>query len=197
MELQDDDPEVVKAMMYYIYHFDYSYPQTEPNSIPRIVFDVYMHTIADKYDIDGLMKVAATKFTARTKSEWKTPGFAEAINEVYTVAADPYRELRDAIVEVCSKKAKDISTEDFGASIRDAANSLPSFGGDMFNRLAGRPSSLENEARYRCGGCAQTFAMTKISEQDTRRNNGGYRSCPYCSNRFSGTSWASWEADKR
>ena len=178
IKLEDDDPDVVEAMLHYVYHFDYTYPSKEQNRGQKIVFDVNVHTIADKYNVAGLTNIAASKFTARAKSEWKTPGFAEAISEVYTVAADPDRELRNAIIAICSEKAGDLAVEHFGAPVRAAASLLPAFGGDLFTKIASRlarPPKPDGDTRYKCPSCGKTFAMKGVSDDNYETRN-----CPYC-----------------
>lgn len=198
IELKKDDPEVVDAMIFYIYHFDYIYSQKDQDSCPRIVFDVYMHTIADKYDIAGLMKVAADKFSARTKAGWKTSAFAEAINEVYTGAADPDRELRNAIMDVSSKHAKELSEQDYGAAFRDSTAQLPAFGNDLFAKLASgtsRPVEIEDEKFYQCDSCARVFAMTKVQHSDNSFYGSRTYSCPYCNGSYTSEDWEQHEVN--
>lgn len=80
--LNGDEPSVVEAMLYYLYHFNFVDSDFAPATIPPIVFNVRVHSIADKYDIPDLGKLAADKFLVRCRAEWKTAEFAKAVEEV-------------------------------------------------------------------------------------------------------------------
>ena len=194
IRLDEDHPEVVNAMLYYIYNFDYVVPGEE-HGIAPMVFDIYVHTVADKYSIPTLMKLAATKFAARAKDEWKTPAFAEAMKEVYTTAADPEHELRNTILAIATKYANDLAVNDFGAPFRMAAKSIPNCGGDLFEELArGALSSelIKNRAFYRCPTCSRVFAMSEAEPNNTyahSENQFSYRYCVYCGNKYTSGAW--------
>ena len=105
IELTDDEPWVVEAMLFYLYHFEYS-DEVGGVAGSQIVFHVRVHTIADKYDIPLLVQLAASKFSIAAKDQWSKSEFADAIREVYSEAADPNRELRQIILDTSLEHAK-------------------------------------------------------------------------------------------
>lgn len=146
ISLEDDDPDVVEAMLKDLYYFDYSNEtmgHKEPGgaTIPLILLDVRVHSIADKYDIQPLMTVAAEKFSIHTQTEWKTKAFAEAVHEIYTAAPDPTHELRDTVVAVCSKHAQEWYSEEFGIHLREVAETVAPFASAVAKSLSGSASA--------------------------------------------------------
>ena len=114
-------------------------PISEGEELVPIVFNVAVHTVADKYNISDLAELSASKFAALAKTEWQTDVFAEAIREVWLNAPDRDRELRNPILAVCSDHAKDLFREEFVAAFRAVANSVQAFGGELSSRLACDP----------------------------------------------------------
>lgn len=97
-----DDPEVVDAVLRYIYTGAYDedrYFRTfaELERTNPIVLDVRVYNAADKYNLPGLGKLARQKFARRVEKAWATSAFADAVYEVYTgsyiVADNDYGDL--------------------------------------------------------------------------------------------------------
>ena len=174
-------------MLFYLYHFDYSDAVNEQEAFTPIVFDVYMHSIADKYNIDDLEKLAASKFSTRAREEWKTQAFADAIQLIFTQAADRQQELRKTVLDVCSKHAKKLHSKEYGAAFRAVALSVPEFGGELSGRLSQSREQVTVGKTYRCPSCSQTFSM-KVT------GNSNYH-CPYCHNGWQGNQWRGYEAE--
>ncbi|KAF5552847.1 ARM repeat protein [Fusarium mexicanum] len=58
IEITDFGPAVVKAMIVFFYGFDYE----SPTDSSAMTFHAKVYQIADKYDIEALKKLAATKY---------------------------------------------------------------------------------------------------------------------------------------
>ncbi|KAL8671233.1 MAG: hypothetical protein Q9168_004265 [Polycauliona sp. 1 TL-2023] len=59
LDLPDDDIVFVRRMMKYFYTLDYD---PSPNSSSALALHAHMYILADKYNIDGLAKLATTNF---------------------------------------------------------------------------------------------------------------------------------------
>ena len=69
IELKEDLTSMVDRMVYYFYNFDYyngidSTKPTEAKPWPALSVHIQMYSIADKYDVPGLRKLALEKFKA-------------------------------------------------------------------------------------------------------------------------------------
>lgn len=85
INLIDDDPLAVDAMLHYLYHFDYeeySEPR-QPNNAAAMMFSIRVYNIANKYLINPLKQIATKNFRRHALAEWQTAAFPEAVAEVY------------------------------------------------------------------------------------------------------------------
>lgn len=60
--LQDDDPQVLQAVIHYLYHFNYD--ESSRGETPAIVYAVQVYAIAGKYSLPGLKAQACKRFLA-------------------------------------------------------------------------------------------------------------------------------------
>ncbi|KAL2158847.1 hypothetical protein VTH06DRAFT_4039 [Thermothelomyces fergusii] len=117
IDLPDDDPELVRIMIYYLYHLDYSVSppqkqvvsdledaQSKNETLAKPTMGVLtthakVYTLAEKYLIQGLKTLALQKFTSAIASSIDVDDYLEAAQEAYTSTIHDDRGLRDAIVE--------------------------------------------------------------------------------------------------
>ena len=145
-------------MLYYLYNFDYSDFVNEQDASPPIVFNVYVHALADRLSIPALEKLAVSKFSARAKAEFKTPEFAAAVHEIYTNTADRKHELRTVCLDVCTTYAKVMHDEDWGAGLREVLTTIPAIGAEICAKLAKGAQSTGNAGKwYLCPNCGGSF----------------------------------------
>ena len=126
--LAEDDPSVVNEMLRFMYTFDYGteiVSGSGPEGQAPMLTDVAVHIIADKYDIEPLADLAASKFYQRAATEWCTEGFASAAALVYTAAADREHELRNATMAVATRHAHSLRTEEAGTHFREVMGAVP------------------------------------------------------------------------
>ncbi|KAM3417137.1 hypothetical protein BST61_g8712 [Cercospora zeina] len=90
IDLPDDGEDVVHALLSYIYTADY---KTNEALDYKMLFQVRVHTIADKYDCPGLCQLAESKFAAYIATDWQRDSFATAVEEMYVVAPDSKKGL--------------------------------------------------------------------------------------------------------
>ncbi|KAI5927103.1 BTB/POZ protein [Camillea tinctor] len=124
IELPDDDPRIVDLMIYYFYHLTYhiNCPKNQKQSddystddystdetiIPPKTSDILTHakvySLAEKYLIEGLKKLAFERFKTAIETNWDFQDFRDAIWEVYTSTVDADKGLRDIIVATLWKR---------------------------------------------------------------------------------------------
>ncbi|KAK5115673.1 hypothetical protein LTR62_000762 [Meristemomyces frigidus] len=118
VHLQDTDPAVVFAMLWYLYTDNYEdYLSTSespakkavapalfdiPASCPAVVFDVQVLIEANMRGTPPLAELAAKKLKQRTAEGWKPTGFADAIELMFTKAPDQDFGLRDIAVQAAN-----------------------------------------------------------------------------------------------
>jgi len=104
--LHEEDPAVLDAFLYYLYHFDYTAPIGDRPS--PMEFHVRVYVIADKYLVWPLRALAAEKFDHSAKVSWGSSRFAEAVLEVYvTTEAGKENALKQSLVEVMRTQANE------------------------------------------------------------------------------------------
>lgn len=141
-------------------------------------------------EIDELAELATSKFGDRAEKERESPGFADAVHEIYTVDSKSRTTLKETVVQVCNKHAGQL----FGVGISIDRDSriwhhklhkvfftIP----DFRNELMGKSTSSrrewdvmypeKNQLVYKCGHREDTFV--ERSESMPQRKN---RLCPYC-----------------
>ncbi|KAK3717653.1 hypothetical protein LTR37_005720 [Vermiconidia calcicola] len=90
INLDDDDPQTVEALIHYFCCFDYG----ECANISNMILDARMYAVADKYFVALLKQLAKKKFESRAKAEWKTVEFADAVAEVFSTVPEGDGEFR-------------------------------------------------------------------------------------------------------
>ncbi|KAL9086306.1 MAG: hypothetical protein Q9165_007221 [Trypethelium subeluteriae] len=81
-----DDPDVVNAMIYFFYTFEYD--DTEVPDNERMPFAVRTFIIADNYDIEPLKEQAANRFRVLTRDAPCGNGFSRAVKLMYENTLD-------------------------------------------------------------------------------------------------------------
>lgn len=126
--------DVVDAMLQYLYTSDYSTTTTsygKPYAHPPIVLDVLVYTLALAVEILPLAEKAAFSFCKRAETDWATPGFAQAVRELYERVADKDRKLRNKAISIAGRHAKELIHESYGAEFRAVVKEVKAFGADI------------------------------------------------------------------
>ncbi|KAH7011365.1 hypothetical protein EDB80DRAFT_876030 [Ilyonectria destructans] len=134
IDLPDDDPEAVSAMICYLYRG--CYPRVEADAerpqMKRLgegwnvetygeetiaLQDEYLclhakvYAIAEKYQISGLKEMAHRSFSFLVPRTISPHNFAEASEIAYTMTVDSDRGLRDLVVDVLFSKSQFLEDE--------------------------------------------------------------------------------------
>jgi len=169
--LEEDTPEVVDAMLRFMYHFNYDEGSFLQARSSPMVFHAEVYGIADKYDIPFLATYAKEKFKEAISTGWDKEDFPQAILEAYSSTPESDRGLRDLILNVCQDHISDLRDKPSFVNAMRQTTSL--FAADLAQRLAksNQPDKLE---KYRCPSCHQTWGSEDIP-------HGVSRYCVRCS----------------
>ncbi|PVH90262.1 hypothetical protein DM02DRAFT_507036, partial [Periconia macrospinosa] len=109
IDLQDDDPDTVKAMLQFCYTADCAYgtalhakvrePFVYSRLRPKHLIINQVYATAEKYNIKSLKDLARGKFQTAAYSDWNSPYFPVTIGFVYRSTPPSDRGLRDMVVK--------------------------------------------------------------------------------------------------
>lgn len=138
-----------------------------------LVFNIHVHTIADKYTLPGLSQLSLSKFTRRAESDWKSAAFATAISEVYNINSSTKSDLKDVVIEICHKHGAVIFSENStNDGIVQTTRDVSCFGTDLLLRSQAAVAKQPKENRYWCPDKQKSWAFD--------RRPGLKYFCPYC-----------------
>ncbi|KAK5674684.1 hypothetical protein LTS10_012685 [Elasticomyces elasticus] len=187
--LHEEDPRVVEAMLQFIYTLDFDDSYHNVVEMPAIVFNVNVHIAADKYDIPALRKLTASKFHAYALTKWDTAGFAEAAALVFNAGIAVEESLRETVVSVATKKAKQLLSQDeVGIRFHAVASTTPALAVALWQRQVDGQTEEAAEVKepkkqgYKCPVLA-CGAIKQTIDKD------GANLCEYCGRHFLGYAW--------
>ena len=101
IELDEEDPFLVRTILNYMYQLDYSDSSDEllTKGISPIRFNVLVYAMAEKFQIPPLKKLAAQKFEKLIGTQWDRDTFPAIIRAVYESTPRGDRGLRDVVVK--------------------------------------------------------------------------------------------------
>lgn len=112
IELQEDDPRAVEAMINFMYGRDYDSSGNSSGRISPILFNIKVYLVADKYGIETLKRLSKEKFDKVASSCWDMDDFPHAITEVYIESS--HAELQNTIAMVAHQHVRELlKKEDF------------------------------------------------------------------------------------
>ncbi|KAK5707674.1 hypothetical protein LTR97_000212 [Elasticomyces elasticus] len=189
--LHEEDPSVVEAMLQFIYTLNFDDSCFDIAETSGIVFTVNVHIAADKYDIPTLRKLTVSKFRDQAATGWKTAGFAEAAALVFNAGIAVEESLRERVVSIATKNAKQLLCQDeVGIRFRAVASTTPALAVALWQRkvegktegpVAAKIEDSEGPAyacpSYRCRGILHSIDVDAST------------TCPRCHGRTLGYYW--------
>lgn len=190
IDLSDDPPECVEALLQYLYEFEYQVTLDDPGTESR--FHLSMALIADKYDISALKECAVEKCKHAIHGNCFPDVFADVTAAAY--------ESSVALKELCSfivKFAIDHSDIGIGktmhSSFEKVMRSVPDLAVDLSRELhqqllSARPTKGKKAATRRrtedfdCPRCKSEVKLAITSDV-------AKYSCEHCSQQFYGSYW--------
>ncbi|PLB35372.1 BTB/POZ domain-containing protein [Aspergillus candidus] len=152
IRLEDDDPESVKAMVQFMYEFDYDDSATDDTSTEEVhptIFHIRVYKTADKYLIPELKVYALRKFlTATNTSKKLTTLLPQIIEEAYAATPASDSRLRRAVLElVLSNQDKLIRRDAFIEVIKNGGD----FAVDFMREMSQVAARVRGFLCFKCG----------------------------------------------
>ncbi|KAM5475685.1 hypothetical protein MauCBS54593_001377 [Microsporum audouinii] len=142
IELGDDDPRAIEAMISFMYKFDYHQTGGEASSM---LFDAKVFGVAEKYGIAALKICAQNKFKVAIQIGWNTDEFLDVIAEVYNEISCADRTLRKLLATVCYDNIRELFKKDhFKVLLED----IPGFAADVIHLF------MSKLREYACPSCS-------------------------------------------
>lgn len=153
--MDNDKPEVIKAMLDILYKGNY---KTGYTSMEDLMMNLHVYALADRVQIANLKERAESHISILMHSCWNQDGFYEAVQFAYSIA--PPREkgdaLRRTVLKACARHAKALF-EDPDNKFESLVESLPEFAMDLLKWQATHLQPIEygGSALFGGGGSGQ------------------------------------------
>lgn len=193
-----DEPEIVKLMVEYFYHFDYlrdtesltepsqsSAPTAKPPSHGYIIEHAKVFAIAVKYQIDGLGDLAASKYKEAVTTCWNKEEFAHSVFVAFNSTAEEVTQLRDIVSDTLHQHFDDLKNK---AEVETVICNIPRLAYALLkrSRARGENGSMEIEEQSRSPVLAEDHECPDCGTKRTRRSLRGsspkqfHFYCPRC-----------------
>lgn len=189
MDLDDDDPVVVDALLMYLYTGDYSDRIQEGDNRSTAVLNVQVFGLAEKFFVNPLVHAAARKFDSIASEYGDGEDFADAIEEWSHSTIDNHRILGNRILNIIVDHRSDIFDPNLPwTRIRDLVGAIPWLAAQTAQMLSLRLDLNISSNLYRCPSnkCKHTFLASITSGTQFRFT------CPSC-NKVSKMNLTSWD----
>lgn len=187
-----DDPEIVKLMVQYFYHLDYTpnagmaaqsvTSATVSTFLPagrptHIIEHARVFAMAVKHQVDGLRALAAANFQKSAQANWNHDDFTQAISIVHKTTPDEVHELRDIVTDIIHEHFDALKLDD---EIETVVTSFPPLAYGLLTRVGalsacanGHTGVMDSEA---CQHCRSRFDFCEACKS--------WIWCPYCGGRM-------------
>lgn len=175
-----DDPEIIRIMVNYMYRYNY-YPFGETPAIPdSLITHAKVFATAVKYQVEGLVDLAARRFGRRPKDEYDADEFVACIRFVYDSTPEGAMQLRNIVVNILVEKYDSLQNR---GMVEELMDSNPGLGGNVL-----RHSSLfhqqweldcKHDRKQLPSWCRQCFLKLPYCRKCCRSNE-TRPTCPSC-----------------
>ncbi|OAP59879.1 hypothetical protein AYL99_04881 [Fonsecaea erecta] len=175
IELKEDDPGAVEAMLRFMYENEYDSGEHSWGRISPMLFHVRVHAVADKYGVAALKKLSKQKFDHATSVCWDMDDFPHVVADVYdnTLGCE---ELRDTVARASHEHIEALLIKDtFIRVLRDTSG----FAADIIGLMR---DGITPQARYECPKCGVEWEAKLVP--------GKTYCCLHCGSRQS--NWSSY-----
>ena len=141
INIEEQEPEVVLALLEYCYSRDYKNHHPNDISKPALVFDAKVYAIGGFYQITGLQQTAQKRFSDLAHCQNLTltvkAGLWEAVRFIYGTTPTHDRGMRHVMVEVAMKDFR--GRKDFLTDALKVMNDVSEFASDIATTLMTAP----------------------------------------------------------
>ena len=161
MDLEDDDPIVVDALLWFLYTGDYGDVTITQGTRSSTLFHVQVFALAEKFFVQPLMYTAARKFDDSLSKSWCEEDFADAVDEWSRTSIDVDKILGNRVVNILMIRRSDIfKPEQRSARVEELISQIPWLAGETVQMLSYVLGQAEGSMTvYRCPNtkCKQLF----------------------------------------
>lgn len=93
-----DDPEIIRIMVNYMYRYNYYAFDEIPATADSLITHAKVFATAVKYQVEGLVDLAARRFGRRLRDEYDAEEFVACIRFVYESTPEDVMQLRNIVV---------------------------------------------------------------------------------------------------
>lgn len=111
-----------------------------------MLFQIRVHTIADKYGLPALSALAETKFAAIAKDNWASGAFATALEEMYTVAPETKKGLQQVAIKIAVEHA-DVLLKDEKSPFARLSRRMQAIAYDISRELSVQKAKKREESK--------------------------------------------------
>ncbi|KXT03224.1 hypothetical protein AC578_4800 [Pseudocercospora eumusae] len=157
IDLPDEtDDAAVHAMLEFCYSVNYKSPT--PNTS---LFHVCMYSLAEKFMIDDLKKLATDRFREAAEME-DDVSLAASIRESYAITTDNEKILKDTIVKLVLHNVQ--LSQPPTKALDQLTDEIPAYAADLARAAIKNLAPLKR--KYRCpGGCGGEFEKALVPSQ--------------------------------
>ncbi|KAK4550170.1 hypothetical protein LTR36_003137 [Oleoguttula mirabilis] len=107
IDLGDDNPDAVPAMLQYLYKREYSNDDAVAAGTPVALLHVRVYNLADKYDIASLKDHTLARFKLIADKHWKEQAFAKMLPEIVNDGPESSL-LRQCVINIFKNNASQL-----------------------------------------------------------------------------------------
>ncbi|KKY13186.1 putative btb poz domain-containing protein [Diplodia seriata] len=187
INLEDDDPDAVKAMLQFMYRG--SYTITEDDNAMTQVARAY--ALGEMYCVPELKEAAAAKFKELSSAHWERADFVNAVRVIYDSVPDTDKgSIREIVVEVVAKNYSALLAKPEFEAVLDDFSALGKNGLRALSRnIANAPK--EREYKCYCSGRNNPPHTVRLTIDHYQVNT--QTACPDCGTFLDHPVWAYWE----
>ncbi|KAK8234720.1 BTB/POZ protein [Phyllosticta capitalensis] len=166
IELQDVSSAVVRSMLEFMYHCDYTKCE-DPNE--DLIANIYIYNAAEMFQLKELKEAAAQRFKAGADTMSGLPMLRAAIESIYEGTVEQDRCLRDVVVEIAVRKMdKLVKDSDFNGILER----VPTFSKDLVHGLHSKLKEKSGTASKRTIRCPGPFCRRERAfDAETYQND--------------------------
>ncbi|KAK8205160.1 hypothetical protein IWZ01DRAFT_88280 [Phyllosticta capitalensis] len=142
IELHDEDPFVVHAIVQHLYGDDYEAPMPEPDEDPTL-FHISVYGAAEMYQINGLKDIAMIHIKYWFPEAIASKEIEQAVGAAYSITVEQDRPLRDYISRTVFENMEQLrDSPQLSAALEESST----FGKDLVNFFNARRRDQEKYA---------------------------------------------------
>ncbi|KAK7536832.1 uncharacterized protein J3D65DRAFT_667559 [Phyllosticta citribraziliensis] len=171
VELKDEPPNVIEAVVNYFYRLDYSDEDMDDDH-SKLLFHILVYAAGETFRVPGLKDAAKQHFIdALHPLSFDEINFPRLVQEIYASTVHSDRGLRDVVVQLTRDRIDEArNTEGFEDELED----ITQFFRDLSDSSTSELHQLKSLPRYTCRWCTATMFVDFPLEEDDEFY------CPIC-----------------